>query len=349
MRHNTENLENNEGKAEINTLDEKTGSSENQRDFEFTGLYPCGAVSEQLYSAKKPIIVAFDVDGHLMDTETYAYPAWYQGLLAYFADDKTASENVQKLISPDIQGGKDYFASHFMGHSHREINQEINQNITPYNPMTLDTFRTDLLADIDDRIADTVTPASVFPGIVEMLQDLKKLQEAGEIKLFFVSGSAVKRLRTSFRNSGLDAFIDDFDTQVYSGENYTNKNEVFRQLAEGDAGRVIYSGDGYGDARSCKNVVGSENAFFIGKSQGSHCPANHYENLKACGADVMTRNGYELHEAIIDRISFLLSKNAKENAFNRPISCAMPDNGDDKRMLTDKDIAVIKLSQRQNG
>ena len=287
----------------------------------------CGANFEAMPPLPGNVIgVGFDVDGHILNTEAYAYPAWYQGLLDFFANDEVAKTNVGNLISPDKEGGKDYFVSHFMGHSHKEICDEINTNIAPHNQMTLETFRKDLLPDIDDKIADAVTPDYVFPGIEELFEDLMKLQKAGEIKVFFISGSAVKRLKTSFRNSGMDRFIDDFDAQVFSGENYTNKNEVLRQLSGGDASRIIYSGDGYGDAKACKNVVNGEDVYFIGKSEGGHCPDDHYEKLSACGADVMTRTGFELRDAILDRIRFLQSRDNRENAFNHNISGDLNDN-----------------------
>lgn len=294
------------------------------------------------------IVVAFDVDGHLIDTETYAYPAWYQGLLDYYSEDNVARGNVVRLINPET-GGKDYFSTHFMGHSHKEINQEINENIAPHNPMSLEEFKKDLLADIDDKIADKVTPDSLFPGIKEMMKDLKKLQDSGEIKMYFVSGSAVKRLRTSFRNSGLDEFIDDFDAQVYSGENYKNKNDVFRQLAKGNPERLIYSGDGFGDAKSCKRVVGDKEVFFIGKSEGSHCTADHYQKLAACGANVMTRNGFELCDALLDRINFLKSKLATETLFSQNIDGTLDVHEPANAKLSKEDVMLISLSQRQNG
>ncbi len=293
--------------------------------------------------------VAFDVDGHLIDTETYAYPAWYKGLLKNFEDDRVAEDNVERLISPDVKGGKDYFVTHFMGHSHREICEEINKNIAPHKaPMSLDTFRSDLLVGIDDIIADTVTPNSVFPGISDMMDDLKKLEKAGLVKTYYVSGSAVKRLKTSFKNSGLDKYIDSFDAQVYSGENYTNKNDVFRGLANGDVARIMYSGDGYGDAKACKKVVGDEDIFFVGKSEGSHCPANHYETLREIVGEsgVVVKNSYQLHSAIMDWLSVLVARDAKDRFFSRPISDKMPDAN---RALTAKDVITVSCARKQNS
>lgn len=251
---------------------------------------------------QKPTIVAFDVDGHLLKTEEFAYCAYLSGLRKFFLDNELAQHNIQQYLAPE-SGGRGWFAAHFMGHSHKEVMDEINTYIAPNDPMNILKFKKEFLPSVDAEIANNVTPDYLFPGVWEMFEDLKRLEDKGVIKLYFISGSAISRLKTSFKNSGLDRFITDFDEQVFSGENYTNKTEVLRKLADGDLLHIMYSGDGYGDAKSCKNVVGNKDVYFIGKSEGAHCVKGHREELISKGVSAITSSSYGLHNLILQRLA----------------------------------------------
>lgn len=245
-------------------------------------------------------VVAFDVDGNLIDTEATAAFACYDILQQFFADDEQALQRVHKYLAPE-NGGTKWFAYNLTGQTGQLFCDVVNRFFSSCpNQMTMENFAV-LHEKFGWLIADSVTEDFVLPDVVDMLD---RLSADKNIAIYYISGAVGARLQAELVNSGIIRFAD-FDTNVYHFGMFPYKADAIKEIMakEGvDNDHFIFSGDGATDMIQAKKVSGG-GVYVIGNTAASHCTGAYADKLIQAGADEIVCGGKELYKAVTARIN----------------------------------------------
>ena len=247
-------------------------------------------------------VIAFDVDGHLIDIENVSMDLYYQALKRLFEKhkDRKALAKAEKLLNP-MNGGHEWFAKNCTGKGNDAFLETLNANIaSPKRPINPEEFM-ELRLEVERKVVEFVSPATVFHDILPMLSELSQKEN---IVIYFVSGSLHERLFAELNKTGLIKFAKS-EENIYSGDTFTTKATPLIQIMqkEGvDREHIIFSGDAASDMRAAKATGGRKGIYVIGNVPGEDKGGHKARFLSQNGADKVVHGGKELHGAILSRI-----------------------------------------------
>ncbi|MBR7158502.1 MAG: HAD family hydrolase [Alphaproteobacteria bacterium] len=216
----------------------------------------------------KKFVTVFDVDGHLIDTESLGYQAYYEVIKEYFIakNNQKALERFEEKFAPE-NGGMNWFVKNMMGKSHglvskliyeecicsfpeylaktEEENKEIidtirslpsNKHYASFRYYTKQHYRRERAVfqeefrHIREEVDRRVIARTDEKALLPGAKDmLVNLGKNKDIAVHFVSGSSRARLELIFKKVGLFDVID-FQHNVRGGEDFKYKTEALEQI-----------------------------------------------------------------------------------------------------------------------
>ncbi len=257
---------------------------------------------------EKKIVLAFDVDGNLIDIENIAYQLYYQAFKTFFIErnDEYALSKTEEKMNPK-NGGQKWFFQNITGNGNdlllKIINKEIASPEKPINPLDFTNFR----LNVERKIIDFVSPDNIFPGIIEMLSDLSRMNN---IIFYLISGSLHERLSTELIKTKLIKFFKN-ENNIFSGDDFITKTEPINYIVQKeqiDPECIIFSGDALSDILAAKKAINGKGIYVIGNVTREDKDNIFANMLLKNGADDIVHGGKELHSAIIKRINQIRAK-----------------------------------------
>ncbi len=273
---------------------------------------------DDIYKNPEIIPVIYDVDGHLLDTESEQYFYYRTVLLDFFAGNEEAKARVKEKL-PVGEAGRVWYMHNLMGHP-KEHYLILSEEFAPVSPEETE----EIDARVYKEIFAAISPKSVFPKVKEMLWATKQDKAC---KVYFVSGGSRKAIDYEMANSGLLQYVSTPPQEyIYTREDYRqSKKEVIKEIArkhKADIRLVIISGDGIRDMAASRDINGGNayaigNLGMLGNSDNKEIKARQTEALYAAGADKVVENSVELWRAVLAKIQENKRVIRAENA-NRP-------------------------------
>lgn len=256
-----------------------------------------------IYKTNAKITLVFDVDGHLLDTESDQYLYYRNALLELFEDKPEVKKKIEEKL-PYGEKGRLWYIRHLMGKTKDHL-QILSEEFAPITPQEFEKIDGKVF---DDIFANT-SPDIVFPYIEELLAIIQKDKDC---KIYFVSGSTEKGIYFELSNSDLIHYVPrPFKKHIYTREKYRkSKQEVIKHIIREnkfDKRFVIVSGDSVGDMEATKDIDGVKvfaigNLGMLGYSSDEEVKKLRIQELKNAGADKIVHNSLELKEVILEKI-----------------------------------------------
>lgn len=257
----------------------------------------------------KKFVVIFDVDGHLIDTESLGYQAYYEVIKEYLINNEkpNALRKFEVEFAPE-NGGMNWFVENMMGKSHQLVSKLIykefillddrndiyleamdsypssNFNSRAYTAFAKQIYRekrdnfqfemAKIRKEVDKRVIERTDESSLLLGAKEMLT---RLNANKNVSVHFVSGSSRERLKQIFTKTGLIDLID-FEHNVRGGEDFKYKTQALEQIQKQEGSQhnrdiLLPSSHMIFSGDSIYDAMSSEQShiYFIGNVAASHC------------------------------------------------------------------------------
>lgn len=169
------------------------------------------------------VVVMFNFNGTLADSEVMQAGFYREGLLNAFAYNEEAANKVKALL-PDNDKGIIWYMQNLMGRKLSEQHKIINAAFGEISNQEMD----DLDAFVDTSVVSSLSLDSVSKKTVALLNDLAK---QANVHTYVISGAGRNVLLDSLAATGLSGKIN--ISNVFSGEFYdTSKRELFVELMD---------------------------------------------------------------------------------------------------------------------